>query len=106
MRVDQFAHLAMLPILRSPGQHLVCVARVQHHQQSPADQRYVEPSRAGRRLLDEAQDEIDQYIGGEMAVERLERADAAPRPLLELGGTGCLARARSGAQLDRFAIPT
>src|SRR6185437_9292536 len=101
--LDQLTHLALLPVMRRPGQHLVGVQAVQEDEHAPADERRIEPGRPGRRGIDQEQHEIDDHIGGEMAVEAAQRAHPAPRPLLDLGRMRSVPCADARSQLDWLA---
>src|SRR5690349_13166037 len=101
--LDQLTHLALLPVMRRPGQHLVGVQAVQEDEHAPADERRIEPGRSGRGGVDEEEHEIDDHIGGEMAVKAAQRAHAAPRPLLDLGRMRRVPCADARSQFDWLA---
>src|SRR5690348_1221078 len=101
--LDQLTHLALLPVMRRPGQHLVGVQAVQEDQHAPADERRIEPGGAGRGGIDEEEHEVDDHVGGEMAVEATQRAHPAPGPLLDFGRVRGVPCADAWSEFDWLA---
>jgi hypothetical protein len=84
-------HLALLPALGRPREHVIGVEPVQRQDQTPSAKRDVEPGRARHGGIDQEENEHDAGEDREMREEGAHRPHPSPRPLLDLGDPCLLA---------------
>ena len=100
---DELADFALLPAMGRPRQQVIGVEPMERQDETPGEERYIEPRRTRGRAVDEEESEIDADEDGEVSLERAHGTNASPRPLLDLGDPRLLAYIDAGSQLDRLA---